>query len=617
MPNIVGNRIQVFGPTDVELADQVKSAASNCTLLGLDTEFTSLNYWDKEWKLRLVQFGRRQSAFVLDAQDEAHRELIKYVLENVPEFTTHDNADALAIKRGLGLDITDKIHDTKTMAQLLWPGPLEEHALKPLCTRHLDDGLEQAEQALHAEFRKMLGVLPYDPDSITGRSRLEQGLSLDRPLSQAQKGQGFAEIPLNNQAYINYAALDAVYDLLLYYKLEALLYEKGAHRADPPERDVRAIATRMQLRGMRVSPDRAHELLDDYGTRHDAAQEEFADKYGCLAKSPKRIQIVLDSGVAIPTRTAKGNYSLGKATVEELALQHPDNEPLRILNEVAQTSNTATFLRTLLNFIDEEDLVHPDFNTLGAVTGRWTVTDPAIQTVAGINRSVFIPRSGHVIVSADLGQIEPRVAVGLAGETNLIPDLLNGSDVYSAAATLAFGDYTDKQRKQIKRVILGTLYASGVATLVKQARLLDGWLDADAKTVAEVRNLWKQAAPRVEEYSRYLQYQKEIVLESGRWIPQEKGREYKAINSMCQGTARDALMDRLRALSAGGLDQYLIATMHDEILLDVPTDALSEVIRSVRSVMEMGYNGIPTPTDIEIFPDCWGGKGIPVDDFLF
>jgi DNA polymerase I-like protein with 3'-5' exonuclease and polymerase domains len=132
--------------------------------------------------------------------------------------------------------------------------------------------------------------------------------------------------------------------------------------------------------------------------------------------------------------------------------------------------------------------------------------------------------------------------------------------------------------------------------------------------VAEVRNLWKKAAPEIEAYSKYLQLLRKVELDSGRWIPQESGREYKAINSMCQGTARDALMVRLVQLSAR-MDIFLIATLHDEILFDVPKDQLSFVIPQIVSVMEQGYCGIPTPTDVEIYEESWGSEGVPWDEY--
>lgn len=74
-------------------------------------------------------------------------------------------------------------------------------------------------------------------------------------------------------------------------------------------------------------------------------------------------------------------------------------------------------------------------------------------------------------------------------------------------------------------------------------------------------------------------------------------------------------MERLIKISER-YDQYLIMTLHDEILLDVPIAELQDVVRFVRTVMEAGYNGIPTPTDIEIFPTCWSGAGISLEGYL-
>jgi DNA polymerase I-like protein with 3'-5' exonuclease and polymerase domains len=130
-----------------------------------------------------------------------------------------------------------------------------------------------------------------------------------------------------------------------------------------------------------------------------------------------------------------------------------------------------------------------------------------------------------------------------------------------------------------------------------------------------VRDQWKKAAPAIEAYSKYLQTLPIVRLGSGRYVPQDPERLYKAINSACQGTGRDVLMERVIEISKR-YDQYLLMTFHDEILLDVPVTELQEVVTFVRGVMESGYAGIPTPTDIEIFPTCWGGQGMSLDDYL-
>jgi DNA polymerase-1 len=574
-------------------------------LLGLDTEFTGLDYWDPDWRLRTVQFDNGQYTYVLDVQDPSQATVARTVLEQ-GRFISHNDADCIAVMQHFGIDITDRNVDTLTMAQLLWPGETVPHGLKELVGQYVGPYLEQAEDRLHARFKELLGKKP------------------ESKLTKAQIGEGFKLIDTYDPVFVEYAAGDARDVRKLHMVMEPMMYQKGVHKAWPNECKIRAISTRMRMRGMQTRPTRLSELLDEWGGRLSSARALWEEAYGCVAGSPKRADVLISSGVKLTKRTKPskkfpdGQWQLTAKVLEELSDQYPDNEPLTLLMTVAENYNVATFLTTLSEFVDSLGLVHPSISTLGTVTGRWSVTQPAVQTVASGNpaRSVFIPRPGHVLVSADLGQIEPRVAVGLAEERNLIPDLLNGYDVYSSAALIVFGpNYTPAQRKKIKRVILGTLYAAGVPTLVKQAKYLDGWADVTDKAVTEVRGQWKTAAPAIEEYSKYLQTLPIVTLESGRYVPQDDDRRYKAINSACQGTARDVLMERLIKIS-DLYDDYLVMTFHDEILLDVPVTELTQVVSDVRSIMEAGYNGIPTPTDIEIFPDFWSGAGISMDDYV-
>lgn len=575
-------------------------------LLGLDTEFTGLDYWDPEWKLRTVQLDTGKKTYVFDVQVPEQSECVRKILEDAVQFTSHNDADCIAVWQHFGIDITDRNLDTLVAAQLIWPGETVPHDLKSLSTQYLGPGLVEAEKALHARFRELLGKRP------------------DAKLTKAQIGEGFKLIDTYDPVFVKYAASDAYYGRKLYFKLEALMHEKEVYKAWPNECKIRAISTRMRIRGMQTDRGTLDSLLQEWGGRLEAARTSWEMSYGCVAGSPKRADVLISSGVKLTKRTKpsikfpEGQWQLTTKVLEELYEEYPDNEPLKLLMTVAENYNVATFLTSLTAFVDESGAVHPSVSTLGTVTGRWSVTQPAVQTVASGNpcRSVFVPRPGNVLVSADLGQIEPRVAVGLAEERNLIPDLLGGYDVYSSAAAIVFGpDYTPAQRKKIKRVILGTLYAAGVTTLVKQAKYLDGWSDANPKAVSEVRDQWKTAAPAIEAYSRYLQTLPIVKLESGRYVPQDPDRLYKAINSVCQGTARDVLMERLIKISER-YDEYLIMTLHDEILMDVPVTELQEVVSFVRSVMEAGYNGIPTPTDIEIFSHGWSGAGVSLEEYM-
>jgi DNA polymerase-1 len=605
--------MSTIGPYFENLDVQVERLLEQADVLGLDTEFTGLDYWDPDWRLRTVQLDTGQHTYVFDVQDPAQASAVMAVLDTANQFISHNDADCISIYQHFGIDITDRNVDTLTLAQLLWPGETVPHGLKDLVGQYIGPKLQQAEDRLHARFRELLNK----PLRLNAKGE-------EIKLSKKQIGEGFKLIDVYDPAFVEYAAGDARDVRKLHTVLEPMMYQKGVHKAWSNECKVRAISTRMRMRGMRVGGTVLQELLTGWGGRLETARSAWETAHGCVAGSPKRADVLIASGVKLTKRTEpskkfpEGQWSLTAKALEELAEDYPDNEPLKLLMTVAENYNVATFLTTLTEFVDPSGFVHPSISTLGTVTGRWSVTQPAVQTVASGNpcRSVFVPRAGNVLVSADLGQIEPRVAVGLAEERNLIPDLLGGYDVYSSAAAIVFGpDYTPAQRKKIKRVILGTLYAAGVSTLVRQAKYLDGWSDATDKAVSEVRSQWKRAAPAIEEYSKYLQGLPIVKLESGRYVPQDEERRYKAINSACQGTARDVLMERLIKISEI-YDDYLVMTFHDEILLDVPVTELTQVVSDVRSIMEAGYNGIPTPTDVEIFPDFWSGAGISMDDYL-
>ncbi len=605
----------IIGPTfqPSVLPKLVSAIVDQSDLLGLDTEFTGFNYWDPDWQLRTVQLDTGQYTYVFDVQDPAQSDVVREILLSDVQFISHNDADCISIWIHFGIDITDRNVDTLTMSQLLWPGELVEHGLKELVGQCIGPNLQEAEDRLHARFRELLDK----PVRYNAKGE-------EIKLTKKQIGEGFKLIDVYDPAFVEYAAGDARDVRKLHMILEPMMYQKGVHKAWPNECKIRAISTRMRMRGMKTRPTRLSELLDEWGGRLSSARAQWEEAYECVAGSPKRADVLISSGVKLTKRTEpskkfpEGQWSLTAKVLEDLAEEYPDNEPLKLLMTVAENYNVATFLTTLTEYVDSSGLVHPSISTLGTVTGRWSVTKPAVQTVSGTNpaRSVFVPRAGNVLLSADLGQIEPRVAVGLAEERNLIPDLIYGYDVYSSAAAIIFGpNYTKAQRKKIKRVILGTLYAAGGPTLVKQAKYLDGWSDVTLKDIMEVRGQWKAAAPAIEAYSKYLQTLPIIELESGRYVPQDEERRYKAINSACQGTARDVLMERLIQISER-YDDYLVMTFHDEILLDVPVTELTEVISFVRTVMEAGYNGIPTPTDIEIFPNCWAGAGISLEDYI-
>jgi DNA polymerase I-like protein with 3'-5' exonuclease and polymerase domains len=324
-------------------------------------------------------------------------------------------------------------------------------------------------------------------------------------------------------------------------------------------------------------------------------------------------------GVEFSRFTDKGNPKLGQEEVRELVAKYPTNEALAMLLEVSESSNATTFLTTLKEEIGFDSRVRPTIRTLGTVTGRLGYTKPATQTVSATagTRKVFRGNEdSHVLMSADLAQIQPRILAVDAKARRLLEQMRAGVDPYSAAAIEVAGvNYTKDQRKIAKRTILGTAFAAGINTLWDQARYTDGMLDVTRAQIERARADLKRIAPELDWFSKRLAALDCVKLESGRYVPNDPQRRYRNINSWAQGTERDIMMDRVLLLQSAGLEEMILGTQHDEIIFSVPREDVKDAAEVIRSCMEIGYKGIPTPSDIEIYERSWGDDIVSIDNW--
>ena len=104
------------------------------------------------------------------------------------------------------------------------------------------------------------------------------------------------------------------------------------------------------------------------------------------------------------------------------------NEEVKNLAETVLKQRKADKLASsyFSNFIEKNvnGFVHPSVKTMGARTGRMSITDPALQTLPkgdDVVRSAFLPKDDdHVIVTSDLDQVEFRMFASLSQDPNLI-----------------------------------------------------------------------------------------------------------------------------------------------------------------------------------------------------
>jgi DNA polymerase-1 len=278
------------------------------------------------------------------------------------------------------------------------------------------------------------------------------------------------------------------------------------------------------------------------------------------------------------------------------------------------------------NFLTDNvnGFVHPSVKTLGARTGRMSITAPALQTLPKGDSTVpraFLPKDDdHVIITSDLDQVEFRMFASLSQDPNLI-SLFNladatGSDPFTEIGREIYGDPTmqksDKRRGLIKGVVYGRLYGAGVA---KQA-LTAGVPEDQMRAVSDAFDIrfpgMTSFQKQVEDVGmRRLRAEGEGYVNTwtGRRLPCDNDRVYTLVNYLIQGGAAEVFKANLVKLDQADLTEYLIVPVHDEIVLNAPREHAEEMKELVRQCMTTteGWS-VPLTADVDGPLENWGEK---------
>lgn len=613
-------------------------------LFGLDVETTGLEH---DATLRLVQIASVSEAWVFDVSDPYQVSLVSSLfISPWNRFVSHTSIDPRTIARALGIDISPRALDTWVNACLEEPGDVKSHKLKPLTADRLDPYLQEASDALDARFTDLHGPKPPKPKKPTPLKSTKpeaqaQNLTrsdaytaaLSRWESEVSKWDSFSgwrDISVDDETYLMYSGLDAIYALRLFrYQLRRLQEMGLSPRSIIDAQRFYQICTAMGIDGMTTDPTYARTVaLGSHERTYEESRTEFEALTGFVSGSPRlgpwleARDVVLEeltpAGQKAKDDGEPGPYTkaLGKAVLESVLTDYlltPDPDPdavraLELKEQIAGAQNYVTFTRNVLERVDARNRVHPVFKTLGAVTGRMSAVDPPVQTVKGsVTRGIIIARSpDEVLCSIDLSQIEPRIMAAEAREDTLIELLEAGVDIYDAAATLIWSSsFTKRQRSAIKRCILATAYGGGVAVIRNQLRLLDGIIMSDEE-ITDVRADWRRIAPGVNRLARRMAKPEDVWLPSGRFVPFDPARLYKNVNSLIQGAARDVLQDCVFRSQDAGYGRMLINLIHDEGLFSLPRLDLDNHLSRLLDCWTVPYKGVPVKAEVELYDTRWG-----------
>lgn len=432
---------------------------------------------------------------------------------------------------------------------------------------------------------------------------------------------GFDRIPLDDQRYRDYL----VGDVELSAKLSDRLREELRDNAYlAREHRVAGIAAQIPLNGFRVDLDLLGRRVADGESRKGDALGWLAEEHGIpLADAkgkPYAAPLATKTGKAALAEafTAAGATSYwttgktGDIAISYEAMKHLASEygHLPGVVDIAKRVARVVTVRTVYTTISDNligDRVHPTV-TMRQSTGRWSLTNPGM-TVMGkrggrhVEREVFLPDPGHVILTVDLSQVDMRAVAGLSGDRAYI-EMLRSEDPHSEIAQALLGS-TDR-RDEAKTIGHGWNYGRGIKAISDEYELPPELVRTFDRSMRE-------------RFGRLVEWQNEVraLAESGELLDNGFGRPMRPEPSraytqgpalMGQGAARDIMMTGLLRLADAHPETLpmLRAQVHDEIVLSVPKADAVDVKRAAIEAMTFEWRGVPIKADANPFGGNWG-----------
>lgn len=255
------------------------------------------------------------------------------------------------------------------------------------------------------------------------------------------------------------------------------------------------------------------------------------------------------------------------------------------------------------------------------------------DTLSQLIRTAFIPKPGYKFVVCDFSSIEARVLSFIAGEDWRLEVFERGDDIYCASASQMFGVPVEKhgvnshlrQKGKIAELALG--YGGSVGALKAMGALDMGLTEEELQPLVD---MWRDASPHItdlwwsmdsaikncvkartttETHGVKFQYKAGVMfmcLPSGRKLayikPNIESNQYgsesvtylgingtsrkwerlesygpKFTENLIQAVSRDILAYAMKNLS----DRYICGHVHDELIIECPTETSVEEIGNI------------------------------------
>ena len=367
------------------------------------------------------------------------------------------------------------------------------------------------------------------------------------------------------------------------------------------EHDIKGLAKDFVLQLDAAMPEEHKLPRDEDGSfnlrsKDQGKVRDGTKKYaGFNINSPKQLVEKITVLLGEPPRDANGKPSASRQALRSYAADH---EVIQIYLEWKRCEKRRQMIESIQEKMDAAGFVRASYMQLGAESGRMSCIKPNNQQIPRDKqfRSCVEAPEGWLLVDADFGQMELRLAAAVAKDERMTVAFQAGEDPHTVTAEAIGCD-----RQTAKSANFGLLYGSGPAglrnyaggmgitmTQERAAEIRDEWLGA-FQGVAE----WQQNNAAEADRTKYDKWAETRIPLSGmrRYLQGDMNRLTVRCNTPIQGAGAAILKCALGNLwpkvKAAGEDTVRIAAaVHDEILLLVRESAAEEWAATLKQVME-------------------------------
>jgi DNA polymerase I-like protein with 3'-5' exonuclease and polymerase domains len=397
--------------------------------------------------------------------------------------------------------------------------------------------------------------------------------------------------------------------------------------------------TKVEQRGFLLDVDWVHAKIEEMDALRLKACEDILGLYGTTpAPAPAKggvttaatskwfqgfvAQAIEAGDLRVTARTDSGNAQWNKAVL--IAQQRQGSPAADALLRHRDATKTLEFLRSWLELRDPNNAIHATYNVGFVKTGRLSCASPNLQQCASSLKPAFIPRPGHVLLDLDYSQVELRVAAFISRSQPMIEAFQRGDDLHRLLAAKIAGkapeDVTSLERKRAKAGNFGLLYGmspGGFQTYAATAYGVSLTLSEAQAVHSAFFEMWDGMRQWHEKAKRRAYERGYVTSPIGRtqWLSdlyskssfKSSHAERNALNSPVQGFGSD-LMQMAAASIMGTLPGYplprvegahVVATVHDEICIEVPEDRWQEILVECKRRME-DVNTFLRPLDCQM-----------------